>query len=108
MGEELIREIIAAQRETNRWLRVLAWPVLAEVLRKTLRTPEEMRVYRESDGRTSRDVGAASGVSHTTVHNYWRRWAPAGIVEPAGVEGRYRHLVDLADVGIEVEERDRA
>jgi len=105
MGDELMREMIAGQEETNRWLRVLAWPVLAEALRNALGTPEEMRVYQESDGRTSRDVGAASGVSHTTVHNYWRRWARAGLVERAGVEGRYRHLVELGDVGIEIEER---
>jgi hypothetical protein len=108
MGEELIREIIAAQRETNRWLRMLAWPALSEALRAALRTSEEMRVYRESDGRGLRDVGAAAGVSHTTVHNYWRRWARAGLVEPTGVEGRYRHLVDPADVGVQIQEREGA
>lgn len=108
MTEELMREIIGGQRETNRWLRMLAWPALSEALKKTLRTAEEMRVYRESDGRVSRDVGAAAGVSHTTVHKYWRRWARAGLVEPTGVEGRYRHLADPADVGLEIQGRERA
>jgi len=88
-------------------LRMLAWPALSDALRNALRTAEEVRVYRESDGRASRDVAAAAGVSHTTVHNYWRRWARAGLVEAAGAEGRYRHLVDPDDVGIEIQERGR-
>jgi hypothetical protein len=105
MTEELLQDLIQCQRETNRWLRVLALPVLGEALRSALRTVRERRIYQESDGRTSRDVGAASDVTHPTVLAYWARWVRAGLVdEVPGAEGRYRRLVDLSDVGISMEE----
>lgn len=105
MTEELLQELIESQRETNRWLRVLALPVLTEALRNSLRNARERRVYQESDGRTSREVGESADVSHVTVIGYWGRWARVGIVEEVpDAEGRYRRLVDLGDVGIEVEE----
>lgn len=105
MTEELLQELIESQRETNRWLRVLALPALTEALSNSLRNERERRVYQESDGRTSREVGNSVGTSHVTVIGYWGRWATAGIVEQVpGAEGRYRRLVNLSDVGIEVEE----
>ncbi len=102
MTEELLQELIQRQRETNRWLKVMALPVLAQALNDALRTPEERRVYRASDGGTSREVGKNSGVSHPTVLRHWNRWAAGGLVEQVA-PGRYARLVDLADVGIEVE-----
>ena len=105
MSEELLQELIAEQRDTNRWLRVLALPVLTEALRNSLRNAGERRVYQESDGRTSREVGRSAGVGHVTVIRYWGRWARVGIVEEVpDAQGRYKRLVDLDDVGIELDE----
>jgi hypothetical protein len=102
-GEVSMREVLAGIRESNRWLRVLAQPVLAQALRAALRKPEERRVYQESDGRQVREVSASAGVSYGTVVNYWKRWAKLGLVEETSVQGRFARIVDLEDVGIEVE-----
>jgi len=88
--------------ETNRWLKVIALPALAQALENALQTPEEKRVYEASDGRTSREVGQDAGMSHVTVLRHWKRWAGAGLVEQVAA-GRYARLVSLGDVGIETE-----
>ena len=102
MTEQLLEQLIACQRETNRWLKVMALPALAQALTGALKTPEEKRLYQASDGRTCRDVGKEAGVSHPTVLRHWNRWAAGGLVEQVA-PGRYARLVDLDDVGIEVE-----
>ena len=97
-------ELLKAVRESNKWLRILALPALKTGLEAALKKPEERRVYQASDGRTIREVHEAAGVSYGTVVNYWRRWAKTGLVQETNVSGRYERLVDLADVGVEVEE----
>jgi len=100
MTEKLLQALIEGQRETNRWLKAIALPALVGSLRKILVTERERRVYQESTGGTSREVGKAAEVSHQTVLTYWTRWAKAGLVEQIAT-GRYCRLVDLNDVALD-------
>ena len=102
----VLKDLLAATREGNKWLKVLALPALKVSLQGALKKPEERRVYQVSDGRTVREVHEAAGVSFGTVVNYWKRWAKAGLVQETSVDGRYERLIDLTDIGIEVEPLD--
>ena len=94
-------DLLKAVGETNRWLRIMALPVLREKLEAELDKPELRRIYQQSDGRPIRDVGKAAGVSHTTVQRHWQAWAAQALMEPTGVSGRYRKIIDLKEVGLE-------
>ena len=94
-------DMLAQAQETNRWLRVLALPALREKLRAELDKPELRRLYQESDGRSTRDVASALEVGHATVQRHWQQWAAEGLLEPAGVSGRFRRIIDLREVGME-------
>ena len=94
-------DLLRAVGETNRWLRIMALPILREKLTEELDKPELRRIYQESDGRPIRDVGKAAGVSHTTVQRHWQVWAAQALMEPTAVGGRYRKIIDLREVGLE-------
>src|SRR5262245_44771390 len=99
---EALALLVVELREANLWLRVLAAPVLRERIENTLTSPKERLVYQASTGGSVRDVEEATGVSKSSVQNYWGRWAAAGIMRPSAAAGRYERLVDLRSVGIEV------
>lgn len=94
-------KLLEAMSETNRWLRIMALPVLRVKLEAEVNKPELRRIYQESDGRPIREVGKAAGVSHTTVQRYWQAWAAQALMEPTEVSGRYRKIIDLKEVGLE-------
>jgi hypothetical protein len=103
MTDDTMRQVLDEIREANRWLRVLAAPLLRERLEEQLRTATERKIYQASVGGGGREVGRAAGVSQPTVSAAWRRWASAGIVAPTDTPGRYQRLVDLESLGIEVD-----
>ena len=88
----LLEEIRDELRQANRWLRILATPLISEKLRAILKKDDEWRVYRASDGRAREQVAHSSAVSHGTVSNYWKAWASLGIVEETEVKGRFRKV----------------
>lgn len=94
-------ELLQAARESNRWLRILALPMLRDKLEGQLKKPESKRIYQQSDGRTIRDVATAAGVGPSTVHRYWQEWVSQGLVEPTETAGRFRRIIDLKEVGLE-------
>jgi hypothetical protein len=94
-------ELLKVVRETNRWLRIMAMPLLRERLASVLAKPEMKLVYQNSDGRQMREVASAAKVGHTTVQRYWQDWAAQGLVEPTEVPGRFRKIIDLKEVGLE-------
>ena len=95
-------ELLAEIRQSNRWLRILALPTLREQLEAELSKPELKRIYDESDGRQIREVATAAKVGFGTVQRRWQDWAAKGLVEPTETSGRFRKIVDLKDVGLEV------
>jgi hypothetical protein len=95
--DDLLKEV----RESKRWLRFLAIGSLRELLATELSGSALRRIYQESDGRQIREVAASSKAGFGTVQKYWQSWARKGLVEPTGVQGRYRRLIDLRDIGME-------
>jgi transposase len=95
------QELLDSVKETNRWLRILALPTLREKLASELNKPELRRIYQASDGRQIREVAASAKAGFGTVQRYWQAWAAQGLVEPAGVPGRFRKIIDLREVGLE-------
>lgn len=101
--EGLLSQLVAEAKETNRWLRVMVLPTLRDSLAAALKKADERKIYQASDGRGIREVADASGAGYGTVHGAWQRWAKIGLVEQTTIKGRYQRLVDLNDIGIEVE-----
>jgi len=95
-------EMLEATKETNRWLRILALPALRERLSKELSKSEFKHIYEASDGRSIREVAASAKVSVGSVHRYWQVWAAQGLLEPTDSPGRFRRIVSLGEIGLEV------
>jgi len=96
------QELLEAVRESNKWLRFLAMESLREALESELSTTELRRIYQASDGRQIREVASSAGVGFGTVQKYWQLWARKGLMDPTDVSGRYRSLIDLKSIGLEV------
>ena len=99
---QALGEVVAELQEANRWLRVLAEPVLRERLLSHLKEGSDRKVYQASTGVGTRDVEKATGVSKSAVATMWVRWVAAGIMKPTGTVGRYERVVSLSEFGIEV------
>jgi len=93
-------EMLAEVKQSNRWLRILAFPSLRERLEAELGKPNLKRIYDASDGRQIREVASAAKVSFGTVQRYWQAWAAKGLLEPTDVSGRFRKIVELKDIGL--------
>jgi len=96
-------------KEQTKWLRFLALPNLKKTIEATLTTKEQRKIYDLSSGDNSTYEVAKKlqtegmKVSHTTVHNYWKRWFALGIVVPSeDYSGRYEKIIDLKELNIEV------
>jgi hypothetical protein len=99
-GGTTLASVEAQLKEANFWLRILAEPVLTDRLRKMIRTRNDRAIYQASLGGSTREVGKAAGVHHSTVESAWERWAAGGIVRVGNTPGRYVRLVDLDTVGV--------
>jgi predicted transcriptional regulator len=97
-------------REILKWIRFSGMKEVSNALRTTLDSAQKIRIYHLSDGENStRDIAKEANVSDATVRNYWKLWATTGIVEPikAGTGDRYRHVFDLEELGISLEEPEK-
>lgn len=106
MSDEKFDKTIQLLEEILKWVRLEGVQRVETTLNKLLKTDTERLVYENSDGRTSREIAEIAGVSHTTVTNYWNRWAEYGIVEEVRARGgtRYKRIFSLSDFGIVVPE----
>jgi hypothetical protein len=93
--------VLAELREQTVWLRFLALPAVRQGLAQALDTEKKRTVYEASDGhRSSREVGALSGVSHPTVLRWWDEWGSVGLVRSGTAGGRMARLVSLTGLGL--------
>lgn len=99
--------VLTELRDLNRWIQILATPVLRDRLEELLAGANDRKIYQASIGGTQAEVAAAAGVSQPTVSAAWRKWAAAGIVKPTATQGRFVRLVDLEVIGLAVEAPDR-
>lgn len=98
---ELLEEIL-------KWVKFDGMQNVKSVLLDALqKDPQRIRAYHFSDGRGSKEVANLAGLkSHTTIIDWWGKWAPLGIVEPIKVRGgeRYRRIFSLEALGVEIPE----
>ena len=97
------RKIIELLEELVKWRRFEGAQLAKKTLRELFSKDAEKLVYQNSDGKTSRDIAALSGVSDFSVRNHWKKWNIEGLVVPSQkYKGRYERVFSLEDFGIEV------
>jgi hypothetical protein len=90
------------------WTRLSAMPTIRKTIVDNLRSDIDKLVYHFSDGNAStREIASiitrgGRRVTHVTVSNMWRKWAILNMVMPAQRRGRYRRIVSLESLGIEI------
>jgi len=100
MDEEIVEVLI----QIEKWLKVISIPKVKEILKNTLKSSEERKVYHYSDGRNQSEISELSGVSQPTVSNYWNKWAKLGIVHQSNdYKGRWIKSFLLEDFNITLE-----
>jgi hypothetical protein len=101
---DLLERIHGTLEELLKWTRFEGMLKIKEVLLDVLRTDGEKLAYHYSDGRSSREVAKLAGLSHTTIVDYWKKWATLGLMESINVRGgtRYKRVFSLSDFGIEI------
>lgn len=90
------------------WTRFTALPTFTSLLKNALRDDIGKLVYQLSDGeRSTREIAnlisrGGRRITHATVANMWQKWSLMSLVMPARRRGRYRRVVSLESIGIEV------
>lgn len=90
------------------WTRFSALPTFAALLKNALRDDVDKLVYELSDGeRSTREIAhlisrGGRRVTHATVANMWQKWFLMNLVMPTRRRGRYRRVVSLESIGIEM------
>lgn len=90
------------------WVKFSVWTTFVNILKATLRDDVDKLVYELSDGeRSTREIAQLVSrgerrITHVTVANMWQRWAAVPVVMPVSKKGRFRRVVSLKSIGIEV------
>jgi hypothetical protein len=86
-----------------KWTKFQGMQQVKQVLETTLDNETKKLVYELSDGMSSPAIARIAKVSPPTVRDYWKLWAPMGIVEiHPDYKKRYRRVFSLEEVGIAV------
>ena len=106
MENDILKEL----KEQTKWLRLLAFSNLKNVIEENLSTKALKRLYSLSDGKNSSHkierILTIEGyrLSHVTVLNYWKKWNALGIVaQSEKYKGRFKKIIELQDLDIKVE-----
>lgn len=90
------------------WTKFSALPTFRALLMDTLREDIDKLVYELSDGeRSTRDIArmvsrGGRRITHVTVANMWKKWAILHLVMAAQRKGRYKRVISLESLGIEI------
>ena len=90
------------------WTKFSALPTFRAILMDTLREDVDKLVYELSDGeRSTREIAHTVSIegrriTHATVANMWKKWSLLNLVMPTKRRGRYRRVVSLESLGIEI------
>lgn len=93
--------------ELTFWMKFSVWTTFVKTLKATLTDDIDKLVYELSDDRSTREIAqfVSNGgrkITHQTVANMWQRWAEVPIVMPAKKKGRFKRVVSLKSIGIQV------
>jgi hypothetical protein len=101
--EESLTRLVEVAEEQLRWLRASVLPDVRKTVEATLTTTQLRRAYEMCDGDTlAQAVAAAVDSSPPTLSRWARRWRDVGIAYETP-EGRTKHLVSLAALGVPLE-----
>lgn len=90
------------------WTKFSALPTFRVLLIDALREDVDKLVYELSDGeRSTREIAhmisrGGRRITHTTVANLWQKWSLMNLVMPTERRGRYKKVVSLKSIGVEV------
>jgi len=90
------------------WTKFSALPTFIVLLKDALRDDVDKLIYELSDGaRSTREIAliisrGGRRVTHTTVANMWQKLSLMNLVMPARRSGRYKRVISLDSIGIEV------
>lgn len=81
-------------------LKVIAQPLLEDMLIRVFKNEKQLRAYELSDGkRSTREIGSLVGVDQKTISTWWRTWEEKfGIVEKVGKQGQFRKKFSFLDL----------
>jgi hypothetical protein len=109
---KLLENISISFQEITKILRVVAQPVIKDVLEKALNTIEKRLVYNYMDGeKTVVTIQELIGVNVRFISEWGQEWEKLGIVETdsnASVRGRRRKSFDLSLYGIPINENAKS
>lgn len=90
------------------WIKLSVMPTIRKVIVDNLRSDVDKLVYHLSDGkRSTRDIAGiitrgGRSITHVTIRNMWKKWAILYMVMPTKRKGRYKRIVGLESIGIEI------
>jgi DNA-binding transcriptional ArsR family regulator len=101
--DESLSQLVEIAEEQLRWLRASVLPDVRRTIETTLSTTQLRRAYEMCDGtNTGQAIATAVGGSQQTLSRWTRRWRDVGIAYDTR-EGRIKHLVSLAALGVPLE-----
>jgi hypothetical protein len=90
------------------WTKFSALPTFRALLLDSMKEGIDKLVYELSDGeRSTRDIAniltrGGRKIAHVTVANMWNKWLILNLVIPARRKGRYKKVISLDSIGVEV------
>lgn len=113
-SNEVLKKIIYELAEIKNWTKIIATPILLKAVNENLQDDQDKLVYELSDGiRSTREIASELKkmkvkITHATVANMWKRWAPSGLVIPSiQYKGRFEKVISLEQLGIEIPHRGK-
>jgi hypothetical protein len=98
-------DVKAILKDILKWTKFQGMQKVKQVLENNLDNDAKKIIYELSDGRSSPVIAKIAKVSDHTVRDYWKLWAPIGIVEVhPNYKKRYCKVFSLKEVGILVPE----
>jgi len=100
--------LIAKLDELIFWTKLSVLPAIRKVIVDNLRSDIDKLVYELSDGkRSTREIASiitkgGRKISYVTVANMWKKWSILNIVMPAQRKGRYKKIISIESLGIQV------
>jgi len=95
------------------WTKFSALPMFRTILVENLRTDTDKLVYELSNGkRSTRQISklitkGGRKITHVTIANMWQRWNILNLVIPAERMGRYRKVISLEALGIDIRDLEK-
>jgi len=92
-------------KDILKWTKFQGMQKVKQVLETNLDNDVKKIIYELSDGKSSPTIARVAKVNAHTIRDYWKLWAPIGIVEVhPKYKRRYCKVFSLKEVGIPVPE----